>query len=63
MEQWRHITLELVVGSDPIVGAVRDECETRTPFCGWVEFASALERLLRPSAAGAVDQQAAETHR
>ena len=41
-----HITLELVPGSDPIRGTVRDGTATRR-FTGWMQLISALQAAIQ----------------
>ena len=49
MKQQRHVTLELEIDTAPIAGRLRDEQGSCVQFSGWLELASALERLLRLS--------------
>ena len=41
-----RIELDLELGSDPIRGRLGQEPETPREFCGWIEFAAALEALM-----------------
>ena len=49
MKHQRHVTLELDIDTAPIAGRLRDEQGACVEFPGWLELASALERLLRLS--------------
>ena len=49
VQQHRHVTLDLEIGTDPISGCLRDKQGSCVHFAGWLELASALEQLLRAS--------------
>jgi hypothetical protein len=47
-----HLSLSLVVGSNPIEGTFATEEREPQPFCGWVELTAAIEAARADRAPG-----------
>lgn len=51
-----RIELELVLGANPIRGAIGDSAGSEVEFSGWLELLGALERIRSPKAPQAKEQ-------